>query len=347
MNRNKHSFLWSFIFGGLLLAFTLYVVLDTFVIPRAYVTSASAISGSDLTGGVNKVSGTGDQASEASTEDQAEINHIVTDVVRNPSGDGDEGASMNSQESASSISEPVITATSYSDSEKSIELNTYYENGTSIYVADVETSSVTNLLSAFAGDTYGRNITAATSEIAADNNAVLAVNGDFYGSQEKGYVIRNGVLYRDTAENGQEDLVVYSDGTWEVINETDVTAEELIENGAWQVLSFGPAIVMDSEVAVSEYDEVDKAMSSNPRTAIGMIDENHYVLVVSDGRTSESEGLSLYQLAEFMQSLGVKIAYNLDGGGSSTMYFNGEVVNNPTSSGRSIKERSVSDIIYF
>lgn len=90
-----------------------------------------------------------------------------------------------------------------------------------------------------------------------------------------------------------------------------------------------------------------KAKTSNPRTAIGIIDALHYVFVVSDGRTSESEGLSLYELAAFMQSLGADIAYNLDGGGSSTMYFNGEVVNNPTTNGRSIKERSVSDIVYI
>ena len=88
-------------------------------------------------------------------------------------------------------------------------------------------------------------------------------------------------------------------------------------------------------------------MASNPRTAIGIIDENHYVFVVSDGRTSESEGLSLYELAEFMESLGVTTAYNLDGGGSSTMYFNGTVVNNPTTSGKTISERSVSDIVYI
>ena len=88
-------------------------------------------------------------------------------------------------------------------------------------------------------------------------------------------------------------------------------------------------------------------MASNPRTAIGIIDELHYVFVVSDGRTEESEGLSLYELAEFMQSIGVTTAYNLDGGGSSTMYFNGEVINKPTTGGRHIKERSVSDIVYI
>ena len=76
------------------------------------------------------------------------------------------------------------------------------------------------------------------------------------------------------------------------------------------------------------------------------MDALHYMFVVSDGRTDESAGLSLSQLAEFMQGLGVVTAYNLDGGGSSTMYFNGEVINNPTTSGRSIKERSVSDIVY-
>ena len=88
-------------------------------------------------------------------------------------------------------------------------------------------------------------------------------------------------------------------------------------------------------------------MADNPRTAIGIVDDLHYVLVVSDGRTSESKGLKLYQLAEFMTSLGVKTAYNLDGGGSSTMVFNGRVINNPTTNGKTIKERSVSDIVYI
>ena len=87
-------------------------------------------------------------------------------------------------------------------------------------------------------------------------------------------------------------------------------------------------------------------MNSNPRTAIGIINKNHYIFVVSDGRTNESEGLSLYELATFMKNLGCKTAYNLDGGGSSTMYFNGNIINNPTTNG-TIKERKVSDIVYI
>ena len=88
-------------------------------------------------------------------------------------------------------------------------------------------------------------------------------------------------------------------------------------------------------------------MRSNPRTAIGYIDENHYVFVVSDGRTEESEGLSLYQLSHFMKSLGCTTAYNLDGGGSSSMVFQGNIINNPVSMGRGSSDRKVSDIVYI
>lgn len=245
------------------------------------------------------------------------------------------------------VIEATVTDDRYEDENISINLTQYREYDSEIYVADVQISSPEYLQTAFAENTYGKNITDKTSDIAEKNNAILAINGDYYGAQEKGYVVRNGVIYRGTASDAQEALVVYSDGSFSVINEDEVSVEALWENGAQQVLSFGPALVMDGSISVTEKEEVGKAKTSNPRTAIGIIDELHYVLVVSDGRTDESEGLSLYELAEFMQKLGVKTAYNLDGGGSSTMYFNGEVINNPTTNGKSIKERGVSDIVYI
>lgn len=141
--------------------------------------------------------------------------------------------------------------------------------------------------------------------------------------------------------------MIYQDGSFEIVTEGSVTAAQLLENGAQQVLSFGPALVKDGEVSVTQDEEVGKAMASNPRTAIGQIDDLHYVMVVADGRTEESAGLSLYQMAEFMKSLGVKTAYNLDGGGSATMVLNGKVINQPTTGGSRISERKVSDIVYI
>jgi hypothetical protein len=241
----------------------------------------------------------------------------------------------------------VITDNSYIDRNIRITITKYREYDTTIYVADVWVSSAEYLQTAFARGAFGRNITENTSTIAEANNAILAINGDYYGAQTKGYVLKNGVLYRESVSGNKEDLVIWADGSFEIITEGEVTAQTLAEEGGLQVLSFGPALVTDGAVVVSENEEVGKAKASNPRTAIGIIDELHYLFVVSDGRTSTSEGLSIYQLAEFMQGLGADVAYNLDGGGSSTMVFNGEVINNPTTNGNIIKERSVSDIVYI
>lgn len=263
------------------------------------------------------------------------------------SGSVSSGSAASSASSASASSRTGSTSDTYKDDNMTITLKEYRENDTTIYVADVQLKDASYLKTALAQGSYGRNVTAKTSEIAKSVNAVLAINGDYYGAQESGYVIRNGKLYRSTALKNQEDLVIYKDGSFGIINESNVTAEELIKKGAVQTLSFGPALVQNGKVSVSENEEVGKAMASNPRTAIGIISENHYVFVVSDGRTSESSGLSLSELAEFMDGLGVTTAYNLDGGGSSTMYFNGKVVNNPTTGGNTTKERSVSDIVYI
>ncbi len=358
--------LWAICFSLCLIGFTVYLLLDTFAIRRVYTvvsqtgSSVSSAEESDSeepedaeSDDTDAVAGAADTDSVGDTEtDDVDIDSAIsadgtgteTTDTGSVGSTGSEGTETTDDESASSS--PVTTANSYRDGNISITLTEYRRYDTDIYVADVQITSVSDMKTAFADSSYGRNITKKTSEIAEDVNAILAVNGDFYGAQESGYVIRNGVLYRDTAADRQ-DLVIYEDGSFEVVEESEITAQELLDKGAWQVLSFGPGLVEDGEIAVSENEEVGKAMVSNPRTALGVTDDGHYLFVVSDGRTSESEGLSLYEMAEFMQSLGVATAYNLDGGGSSTMYFNGEVVNNPTTSGRSIKERSVSDIVYI
>ena len=256
-------------------------------------------------------------------------------------GRGGQGSSG----STSSTSSGTVIGT-YSDSKSKITVTRYRAYDSNIYVADVEVTDGTSILSAFAKNTYGRNITDTTSDMAEENNAVLAINGDYYGARQSGYVIRNGVVYRSQGSNG-EDMVISKDGSLSFISESDTTTDSLIQKQAWQVLSFGPVLVENGQVAVSENDEVGMAMASNPRTAIGTVAKNHYLFVVSDGRTSESTGLSLYELANFMKSLGATNLYNLAGGGSSTMVFQGEVVNNPTTNGNKISERAVSDILYI
>lgn len=257
--------------------------------------------------------------------------------------------SSNTAQASQAAKTATVTNSSYKDENISINLTETTVNHTQVYVADVTVSSSEYLKTAFAQNSFGTNVTAKTSVTASDNNAILAVNGDYYGANSSGYVIRNGVVYRDTVrENSNNgDLAIYKDGSFKIIYEDQISAEQLVKDGVVNLLAFGPALVENGEIAVGKNQEVGQAMASNPRTAIGIIDENHYIIVVSDGRTSESEGLSLYQLAEVMKSYGAKTAYNLDGGGSSTLYFNGQVINKPTTGGNKISERAVSDIVYI
>ena len=238
--------------------------------------------------------------------------------------------------------------TSYSDDNISITLTKKTVSNTQVYIADITVSSAEYLKTALAQNTYGTNVTAKTSVTAANNNAILAINGDYYGANSTGYVIRNGVVYRDTVreDSSNGDLAIYKDGSFKIIYEEEISAEQLVKDGVVNLLAFGPSLVENGEIVVNTNSEVGQSMASNPRTAIGIIDENHYIIVASDGRTSESQGLSLYELAEVMKSYGVKTAYNLDGGGSSTLYFNGQVINKPTTNGN-ISERAVSDIVYI
>lgn len=314
MKIPKYGF--AVLFGLALLLFTGYLLADTFLIKRVYVTAAEEPAA---------------QAIELQTAEETETIAILAEE------------SEAAEESVPN--EPVATDTTYSDGNISVELKTYRLYETTVYVADVQLSSADYLRTAFAENSYGRNITAKTSTTAASVNAILAINGDYYGAQRSGYVIRGGVLYRSTSSGG-EDLVIYRDGSFGIVNEDEITAEELLASGAWNVLSFGPALVENGAVSVSENDEVGRAMASNPRTAIGVIDDLHYVFVVADGRTSDSDGLSLHELATFLQSIGCKTAYNLDGGGSSSMVFCGTLINNPVN-GRKSNERSVSDIVYI
>ena len=367
MKRKKRW--WGIWARGAVTAFSLFVALDTFVIPASY----SSVKASDSTlfselesrAAAEDTDATAPESTAATGAEGTNVTSADSETVTTDTVTATESTAAATAESTTAAAAEGTTVTpddrdtaeasagglsgtslgTAKTDDYSITVTQYQEYDTAIYVADITVSSAEIIKTALADDTYGKNITAYTSTVASENQAVLAINGDYYGAQESGYVIRNGVAYRETSD-GEDIFVLYADGSMKVLDSDDVTVQELLDQGVWQAWSFGPGLLSDGEVTVGENTEVSRAMNSNPRTAIGQIDDNHYVFVVSDGRTDESKGLSLYELAEFMESLGCRTAYNLDGGGSSTMYFNGSVINNPTTNGR-IRERAVSDIVYI
>ena len=298
----KGHLAWGIFYGIALTGFTVYTLLDAFVLPKNVVT--------------------------------LENNNTERQTI-------EETGTIEGKQA-------VVTKNSYESEDISINITTKYEYDTKIYIADVTVSDVSFLRAGLANGVFGRNIKETTSDIAKENNAIFAINGDFYGFRDSGPVIRNGVLYRSNKRSGSNDvLAVYNDGSFVTMKEENVDSQNLLDSGVLQLFNFGPTLVDNGQISVSENQEVEQSMNSNPRTAIGMISPLHYVFVVSDGRTSESAGLSLAQLAAVMQDAGCQCAYNLDGGGSSTMWFMGDVVNNPTTNGNSISERKVSDIVYI
>jgi exopolysaccharide biosynthesis protein len=257
-------------------------------------------------------------------------------------------------DTAESGASGVLTDTTYTSDDADISVSTVTtgtgDDTVTYYVADVTLTDATVLRSAFAQNAFGENITETTSDIAADNDAVFAINGDYYGFRDTGIVIRNGVVYRD--EGARQGLAFYTDGHVEVYDETATTADQLVADGVWNTLSFGPALLEDGQVLAGIDDvEVDTNFGNHsiqgeqPRTAVGVVDDNHLVFVVVDGRSpGYSAGVTMTGLAEIMQGLGATTAYNLDGGGSSTMVFDGELVNDPLGNG---DERGTSDILYI
>ena len=328
------------LYGVLLFSFSTYALLDTFVIPHPMQSvEINAIAETTQTSNIK-------ESVEAAIKEKLG-NGTVTDTEST-----DKEVSAETEETGSSAVNDTETVEGgtvigeYSDSKTSITLKQYRAYDSDIYVADITVSDASVLKTALANNTYGRNITDTTSDIADENNAVLAINGDYYGARQSGYVIRNSKLYRNTSGD-RDALVIQKNGEFKFVSESETSAEQLLQAGAMQVFSFGPVLLNNSEISVGENEEVGMAMASNPRTAVGYLGNNHYVFVVSDGRTSESAGLSLYELASFMKEIGVVDGYNLDGGGSSTMVFKGEIINNPTTNGHSNQERTVSDIIYI
>ena len=276
------------------------------------------------------------------------LNRYVIDHVEVTSASSYEASQGNAQTTSLNTDTATTTSDTYTNGNTKISVKQVQDNGVTYYVADVQLSDATALRSAFANDQFGANITDLVSSIATDNNAVFAINGDYYGFRSTGIVIRNGTIYRDSG--ARQGLAIYKDGTMKVYDETQTNAQTLVNEGVWQTLSFGPALLQDGQV-ISGIDnlEIDtnfgnhSIQGNQPRTAIGIIDDNHFVFVVVDGRSRTSSGVTMSGLAKIMQSLGAKTAYNLDGGVSSEMWFNGQVVNNPSNGG----ERATSDIIYI
>lgn len=239
---------------------------------------------------------------------------------------------------------------SYADDTRQVVIDRYQSNGITYFVADVQISDPHDLRAVIARENGGDSRQALT-DIVSDQNAVLAINGDDYGTHRYGTIIRNGQPLR-AAQTTRNMLIVDSNGDFSVRidrknEKPKQLSADLMDAGTWQTFEFGPALIENGQkLEFSRTFDLISTKSSRrePRTAIGQIDALHYAVIVADGRQDGySIGMTLPELQDIFLSLGAKTAINLDGGGSTEMWFNGQIINRPSGGA----ERKITDIICF
>ena len=193
--------------------------------------------------------------------------------------------------------------------------------------------------------------TAVLETIAQNHQAVLAINCDFCGYHENGVIIRNGVLCRAKVTKKLDMLIIDENGDFSVHydrtgEDPKAFAEELLARNVWQTVEFGPALVENgAALPLDNKTHVVSTRSSQlePRTGIGQVGPLHYVIILAEGRRDGySEGLSLQDFQKLFLQYGAQTAINLDGGGSSKIWFYNQILNRPTS-----PTRQVSDALIF
>ena len=228
----------------------------------------------------------------------------------------------------------VVTDSSYSSPDISITVTeeTTANGRITYYLADIYVRDITCFQSALARGTYGSGYRDSITDMASLSNALLAINGDYYGNTNEGVVIRNGVIYRANRTNCDV-CVLYYDGRMEVMPGSSFDMQQAIQDGAWQAWTFGPALLDTDGSVLTSFASTTRIISANPRTAIGYYEPGHYCMVVVDGRGA-SAGISLPDLSQLFYDLGCTAAYNLDGGNSSIMVWQDAVINDPSGGGR-------------
>ena len=363
-------------------SFVAYSFLDTFVIPKEYKNVFKAENGASnfsfSFADMNKSSSSSSSSSKPSSSTSAvssssSISSTSAESSTSTPEPNEYYEDLTPEEIDALFTKEVVFEPKkhYSDPDIYVDITTdRYKDHSTYYLADIRIRNASYLKTALAKDKAGENITEFTSEMCKRHKGIIAIDGDTYGAQNSGYVLRNGQVIRSSRNTGKgkgTDLAIYADGTFEIFNEKDYTLNEIAAKGAWQVFSFGPALVDKGERVIDKGVEVETAASQNrnQRCAIGMVAPLHYVFVVSDGRIASSPGLSLYQIGRILEINHCYVGYNLDGGGSATMYFddgtgdangNGALVNYCTQQlvqgstlpeSPPIGERGVSDCVYI
>ena len=243
-------------------------------------------------------------------------------------------------------SEPIRTENSYQSDDVNLTITSLRTASSDVYVVDIYVRTVECFQRAFGDGQWGKK-TERVRVLSENNDAIVAMTGDSGHYFSYGWVVANGQVLRDN-RNRQRDLgVLYRSGEMVTIEneniDNDLLRAQTDADEVWHIFLFGPALLDAQGKAKTDFSD-SNVESANPRSAIGYFAPGHYCFVQVDGRGAESKlekwktsrGMELDVLAEFMESLGCKAAYNLDGGQSSMLVYGHQIISSPYHGGRSV-----------
>ena len=251
-----------------------------------------------------------------------------------------------------------ISPTEYQD--ESIHLVAYSvgrkpkssNNTTTCRWITVRIADPSQLRTAISNDSYDDPATVAAATMAKSVNAVAALNGDYFKyNYDRGYVLRQGVLYRDALDGAWDSLIIDDRGDFHGVLEA--TSESMAEaiaalekdgRTAVNVFTFGPLLIRDGEILREEYPpDMHYPTLATQRIVLCQLGELEYGIVEIDSDQGNGTGMNLSELARFILEVfpGCKMAFNLDGGGSTHLILNGKQIH------KTVSGRAVCDIVYF
>lgn len=197
------------------------------------------------------------------------------------------------------------------------------------------------------GGSYSSGTLMYTSDMSKQVNAVMAFSGDFYDYRQKGTVVQNGIVYR--TNDGLSDIC-YVDENGDLLLErhhkfdTVEQAQQYVdEKGIRFSLAFGPILVEDHQPQELPTYFVGELKGNFSREALCQMDRLHYLVVVCNYERGCYYMPTGKDLVKLCANTGCIRAYNLDGGQTSTVVMNNEVLNSISYGG----QRLISDIFYF
>jgi len=302
---------------------------DSTFVPLPSISSESSSS----VGSLSETSKT--QESSAASQESV----VSSEASSEASSAASSSTASSSQTVGSPYSVTTATYTRHNAEGKTEHPDQYDSRGYHVnyYTLDVKVKKITDLRTnlvlddqGFPGDAIDDKVSNQVSYVESTFGLEVlgAISGDsaFSYTHRPGYVIRNSTVFRSTLRNSEdaqyEDLALWRDGTMSTFMEADYTTSQLVAAGVWQTWMFGPTLVKNGQINVTETEEIvsgKSAWGGNQRCVIGYIGPYHYWFMVSQGRTiGERDGFSLYDCAQRAMEAGCTLAYNLDGGGSAT-----------------------------